>query len=157
MKGIIKLIASGFYAGYSAMAPGTVGSLWGVVIYILLYKNPILFLLVTAAFFVAGFFVSESAERIFNRKDSDKIVIDEIASMCLVYIFIKPEYYMLISGFVFFRFFDIIKPIPARRIEKLSGAKAVMLDDVVAAIYTILCLLAIHRLQLWGILPMRYI
>jgi phosphatidylglycerophosphatase A len=157
MKILIKLIASGFYAGYSPIAPGTLGSLWGVVLYFLFHRHASVFLSITAFLFVLGFLISERAEVIFNEKDSKKIVIDEMASMCLVYIFIKPEYIMLVSGFVLFRFFDIIKPVPARKIEKLSGAKAVMGDDLVAAVYTVLLLLTINSLQAAGILPVKYI
>jgi phosphatidylglycerophosphatase A len=157
VKILIKLIASGLYAGYSPIAPGTVGSLWGVVLYLLFYRHACAFLFITAVLFVLGFAISERAEALFSEKDSKKIVIDEIASMCLVYIFINPEYIMLVSGFVLFRFFDIIKPIPARKIEKLSGAKAVMGDDLIAAVYTIFLLFIINSLQAAGILPVRYI
>ena len=156
MKTLIKLIASGFYAGYSPIAPGTLGSLWGVVLYFLFHRHTSAFLFITAFLFILGFAISERAEVIFNEKDSKKIVIDEMASMCFVYIFIKPEYIMLVSGFVLFRFFDIIKPVPARKIEKLSGAKAVMGDDLVAAAYTVLLLLIINSLQAAGILPVKY-
>jgi phosphatidylglycerophosphatase A len=100
VKILIKLIASGLYAGYSPIAPGTVGSLWGVVLYLLFYRHACAFLFITAVLFVLGFAISERAEALFSEKDSKKIVIDEIASMCLVYIFINPEYIMLVSGFV---------------------------------------------------------
>jgi phosphatidylglycerophosphatase A len=157
VKVFIKLIASGLFAGYAPIAPGTIGSIWGIIIYLLFYRYPLLFRFITILIFIAGFLISEKAEIIFQKKDSEKIVIDEIASMCLVYIFINPEYLMLITGFILFRVFDIIKPIPARKIEKLSGAKAVMIDDVIAAVYTILSVFVISRLQIMGILPMWYI
>jgi phosphatidylglycerophosphatase A len=145
LKALIRLLASGFFAGYSPIAPGTVGSLWGVVIYILLYRYPLIFALATLILFIIGFSVSGKAEELFEKKDSKKIVIDEIASMCLVYAIIRPgNWLMLVLGFVLFRVFDIIKPPPARKIEGFSGAIAVMLDDIVAAIYTVVVLSGIH-------------
>ena len=138
MKRIIKLISTGFYLGYSPIAPGTVGSLLGVLIYVAFRDFVYLYIAVTLLLFIVGFIVSEKAEEIFNEKDSPKIVIDEIASICLVYIFIKPTWLMVGFGFLLFRVFDIMKPYPAKRLEKLSGSKGIMLDDLVAACYAIL-------------------
>jgi phosphatidylglycerophosphatase A len=90
--------------------------------------------------YVVGFLICQKAEEEFKKKDSSRIVIDEIASMCFVYLFIKPTMSMLVLGFVIFRIFDIIKPPPARRLQNLPGARGVMLDDVVAAWYTIIVL-----------------
>jgi phosphatidylglycerophosphatase A len=153
LKAFVKLLASGFFAGYCPVAPGTIGSLWGIVIYILLYKYATVFVLATLILLIAGFLISGFAENLFGKKDSERIVIDEVASMCLVFIFIKPDWLMLVSGFMLFRFFDIIKPPPAKILESLSGSKAVMLDDIVAAAYTIIALFALSWLQIGGILP----
>jgi len=146
VKTIIKIISSGLYVGYSPIAPGTAGSLLGVLIYLQLLSRPLVLIAVTALLFVLGFLVCTKAEDIFGKKDSPKIVIDEIASMCLVYLFIKPTWIMVILGFVLFRIFDIIKPPPAKRFEDLKGSAGVMLDDLVAAIYSIAILLIINIL-----------
>lgn len=151
MKTIIKMASSGLYTGYSPIVPGTVGSLLGVFIYLRLITHPSLYVLAVLQLFALGFLICGRAEEIFNKKDSPKIVIDEIASMCLVYLFIKPTLFMLITGFILFRIFDIIKPPPARRLEKLSGSKGVMLDDVVAASYTIIVLFAIYMIKETGL------
>ncbi|NQT89804.1 MAG: phosphatidylglycerophosphatase A [Candidatus Omnitrophica bacterium] len=143
MKTLIKIIASGFFTGYSPVASGTVGSLVGVLIYLSLLIYPAAYLLVVAALFIIGFLVCGRAEKIFGEKDSRKIVIDEIASMCLVYLFIKPTWLMVGAGFVLFRIFDIIKPPPARKTEDLPGSAGVMLDDIIAAVYTIACIFVI--------------
>ncbi|NQT96005.1 MAG: phosphatidylglycerophosphatase A, partial [Candidatus Omnitrophica bacterium] len=156
MKAIIKMVSSGLYAGYSPIAPGTLGSLWGVLIYLHLRDHPALFILVTVLLFILGFILCGRAEDAYGRKDSQKIVIDEIASMCLVYLFIKPTWLMLGIGFALFRLFDIIKPPPARRIEALEGSKGVMLDDLVAACYTIAVLFIVYILIERGILPGLY-
>lgn len=137
---MIKMVSSGLYLGYSPLAPGTLGSIWGLLIYLQLREFPGVYILTVTLLFAVGFLLCGKAEQIFGRKDSPRIVIDEIASMSLVYLFIKPTRFMIISGFLLFRIFDIIKPSPAKRIQALSGSAGVMLDDVVAAIYTIIAL-----------------
>jgi phosphatidylglycerophosphatase A len=157
VKVIIRIIASGLYAGYFPVAPGTIGSLLGVVIYLLLRNYPVIFIFVTMVLFIIGFFVCAKAEEIFNEKDSGKIVIDEIASMCLVCLFIKPGWFMVLTGFLIFRFFDVVKLPPARKAEKLPGSLGIMLDDVIAAVYTIIILFIIYLLDAAGIFPSFYI
>lgn len=140
MKTVIKMVSSGFYVGYSLVASGTLGSLWGVLIYLQLREFPLIYIFVVMLLFLLGFFLCSKAEEIFERKDSPKIVIDEIASMCLVYLFIKPTWFMVILGFILFRIFDIIKPPPGKKAQSLPGSRGVMLDDVVCACYTIIAL-----------------
>ena len=157
MKAIIRIIASGLYVGYSPIAPGTIGSLWGILIYLLLRRYPIIFIFITILLFIIGFFVCARAEKIFNEKDSGKIVIDEISSMCLVCFFIKPGWPMILIGFLLFRFFDIVKLPPAKRIEKLPGSLGIMLDDMIAAVYAVIVLSIIYLLNAAGIFPQLYI
>ncbi len=157
MKAMIKIIASGLYVGYSPVAPGTIGSILGLLVHILLYKHPVIFIFVTAILFIIGFFVCAKAEEAFNEKDSGKIVIDEIASMCLVCLFVKPGWFMLITGFLIFRFFDVVKPPPIKKVENISGSLGIMLDDVIAAVYTIIVLFIIYLLNAAGIFPLPYI
>lgn len=140
MKTVIKMISSGLYLGYSPIAPGTAGSILGVLIYLQLREFPTIYILVVMLLFAVGFLLCGRAERIFGKKDSPRIVIDEIASMSLIYLFIKPTWLMVIAGFLFFRIFDIIKPPPARKVEALAGSAGVMLDDLIAAVYTIIAL-----------------
>jgi len=156
MKAIIRIIASGLYVGYSPLAPGAIGSLWGILIYLLLRKYPIIFIFVTMLLFIIGFFVCAKAEEVFKEKDSGKIVIDEIASMCLVCFFIKPGWLMILTGFLIFRFFDTVKLPPARKAEKLPGSLGIMLDDVIAAVYTIIILSIIYLFNAAGIFPHFY-
>lgn len=143
MKTVIKMVSSGLYIGYSPVASGTLGSIWGVLIYLQLREFPAIYIFVVMLLFIVGFLLCTKAEEIFGKKDSPKIVIDEIASMSLVYLFIKPTWFMVISGFILFRIFDIIKPPPGRKVQSLPGSAGVMLDDVVAAVYTIIILAAV--------------
>lgn len=152
MKTVIKMVSSGLYVGYSPITPGTLGSIWGLLIYLQLYQYPSLYIFTVLLLFILGFLISERAEEIFGKKDSRKIVIDEIASMCLAYLFIKPDRFMITAGFILFRLFDVIKPPPARRMQILSGSAGVMMDDVVAAIYTIATLFILYLIRQKGIL-----
>lgn len=68
-------------------------------------------------------------------KDDKKVVIDEVAGMCITLLFIPVTGSALLAGLVLFRFFDIVKPLYIRRLERIRGGWGVMLDDVVAGVY----------------------
>jgi phosphatidylglycerophosphatase A len=135
-------LATGFGCGHAPVAPGTVGSLFGVLIYLLLaslfpFIVNILFL---GCLFLVGVSVSGVAEKIFRETDARAIVIDEIHGMILTLLLLPRQAYLPVA-FVLFRVLDIFKPFPAGMVErKMSGGLAIMLDDVVAAGYAILIL-----------------
>jgi phosphatidylglycerophosphatase A len=95
---------------------------------------------------VLGFLVSSPAERIFQRKDSVRIVIDEAAGMFLSLVFLHISVLSLCWGFILFRIFDVLKVYPADRFQHMKGGLGVMLDDIVAGIYTNLILQVVLRL-----------
>ena len=145
-KWTIKFIASGFFSGYSPLIPGTTGSLIGVLVYLSLknfrYPHYLLFLFIL---FFLGVWISKEAENIFKEKDSKKIVIDEIIGF-LVAVFLLPfRPKFIISSFILFRLFDWWKPFPIRRAERFKGGWGVMLDDLLAGVYTNI-ILQIYRL-----------
>ncbi|MCP4649405.1 MAG: phosphatidylglycerophosphatase A [PVC group bacterium] len=148
MQRLIKLAASFFYVGYLPYMPGTWGSLCGVLIYLLIRQSFPTCLGISLFLTVIGFLVCGKAEIIFKEKDSGKIVIDEVSAMLLSYLFVPFSHMNLMLGFIFFRIFDITKPYPARNIQNLPGSAGVMLDDIIAAFYTNLCLQAINLLIL---------
>ncbi len=93
--------------------------------------------------FLLGLITSHNAEKILG-KDSGHIIIDEFCGYLLSVAFIPKSTAYLLSGFILFRIFDVIKPPPIRRLEEtVPGGAGVMLDDILAAIYTNICL------QLW--------
>lgn len=142
----ILTVSSGLGSGYSPFASGTAGSVVGLAVAWLLYCLgwPV-YLLVTAALFAAGVYVSGLAEEIYRQKDSGRIVIDEIVGMLLTVAFVPFTPVNLVAGFLLFRVFDIVKPFPARRIDqRMGGGMGVMLDDVVAGIYANICLQALR-------------
>ena len=148
MKTVIKMIASGFYLGYSPVAPGTIGSILGVLIFLQIHNFPLPYICICILLILLGFLISGRAERIYGRKDSPRIVIDEIAGMCVVYLGMQPKLWIIIVGFLIYRIFDIIKPPPARRAEKMPGATGIMLDDIISAIYANIILQVLTRLPL---------
>ena len=140
MQKLIKLISTCFYTGYSPVVPGTLGSLAGLLLYILIGKDFRFYTGISIFLLIVGFLISGRAENIFGIKDDRRIVIDEVCGMMLSLLFIpyKRLYYLI--GFLLFRLFDICKPYPMRKLELMPGSAGIMLDDIVAALYTNLVL-----------------
>ncbi len=146
---IVKFLASGFYAGYSPLVPGTAGSLVGVLAYLLLQNlSNAAYITIVILIAISGIYISGKAEDIYQVKDSRHIVIDEIAGMLITFIFLPNKgINFLLAGFVSFRIFDILKPFPIGLIDRrLEGGWGIMLDDVLAGIYANLLV----RVLGWG-------
>ena len=143
---IITILASFFYLGYSPFAPGTMGTLGAVLLYYLLisFLTDIQYVIVTIILAVFGIIISFKAVNIYKNDDPKEIVIDEVVGYLVAMAFILPTATNIILGFFLFRFFDIVKPFPARRLEKLKGGYGVVLDDVAAGIWTNLVLIAVN-------------
>lgn len=135
MKNLIKLLSTLFYAGYSPIAPGTNGALIGVIGYLLIKDNIIVYSVVLAACIIFGVYLCSKAEEIFG-PDSKKIVFDEAVGMLVTFYMVRLNIVYLLIGFLIFRGFDILKPFPIRRLEALKGGWGIMLDDIVAGIYS---------------------
>jgi phosphatidylglycerophosphatase A len=141
MRQVIIFLATGAYTGYSPVAPGTAGSVVGVIIGYFLcapmwQQEPMIFAAILAAAYVPACLIAGRAEQIFGEHDSSKIVLDEVFGMIST-MFLNPlGWPWLIAGFVLFRIFDIIKPFPASLIDrKMPGGPGVMLDDLFSGIY----------------------
>ena len=147
--------------GYLPLAPGTWGSLLAVGIYLavrigILNHRPDTPQIVGTPGFLAGeilvivivtlggIWAASRTERVLKVKDPGKVVVDEVAGQ---FIALLPVPLMrigawpifVIMAFLLFRFFDIVKPYPARKLESLHGGLGIMLDDVVAGIYAAIC------------------
>jgi phosphatidylglycerophosphatase A len=145
-KFVIFLATAG-YLGFFPIAPGTVGTLAGVFLNFLFSSFSLgIYLLTTAALFVLGAWFAERAEILFHQKDSPRIVIDEIVGFLITMILVPFSLGAAFAGFIFFRLFDIIKPPPARKIDRqMKGGWAVILDDAVAGLYANLLMHLILR------------
>ena len=142
------LIASCFGIGRFPVAPGTAGSAVGCLLYLALCKlpawpaQPIGVLLVT----LLGFWSAGAGEEHFGEKDPGAVVIDEVAGQMITLLLLAPTWQVVVIGFLLFRLLDIIKPFPARRLEKLPGGSGIMADDLMAGLYGNLTLRAIALL-----------
>ncbi len=123
--------------GFFPIAPGTIGTFAGILFTFLFSHFPLgIYLLSTATFLVFAAWIAERAEIILSERDSPKIVIDEVIGFLITMILIPFSLGAIFAGFIFFRLFDIIKPPPARRIDRrMKGGWAVILDDAIAGIY----------------------
>lgn len=143
---LAKILATGLGVGFSPLAPGTCGSLWGCLIFYAMRNESRWFLLLMAVgIMMAGIWAAGVSENILGKKDAQQIVIDEVAGQLIAYLFIPFGWFYLIIGFVLFRFFDITKIFPARWAQDhLQDGWGVMGDDVVAGLQAALVLYMIH-------------
>ena len=134
----ILFISSGGFLGKIPFAPGTFGSLLGLPIcYCLSFIKVQIAILFTVLFIAFSIWIADRAEKILNAKDPGSIVIDEIAGMLVTLSGISFDILNMAAGFLIFRSMDILKPYPARLLEKrLPGGVGVVMDDVVAGLYS---------------------
>jgi phosphatidylglycerophosphatase A len=139
-------IATVGYCGYFPFAPGTVGSAAGLAFYALTWwiGSPIFEAAFIVVLFLLGVWAGTTAERYFGGVDPGPIVMDEVVGMLITLAFIPGLGWSgALVGFFLFRVFDVIKPFPAGRLERLHGGLGVMADDAMAAVYANLSLRAI--------------
>ena len=137
MNRVILLLATGLGVGYFPRVPGTMGSLLAIPIFLLLscIPSPVYEWTIIAFFFLASW-VSDKAQSHWGKKDDQRIVIDEIMGFLITMLWVPKTTILMGVGFFLFRFFDIVKPFPIRRLEKkLKGGYGVVADDVMAGVY----------------------
>ncbi|MDA3907428.1 MAG: phosphatidylglycerophosphatase A [Bacteroidales bacterium] len=148
-----KLIASGLGTGYAPIAPGTVGSLLGIILYYFLnfgfnrfdFQQPLILVLnlvAIVAFLFIGVYAIKKVHQIWIH-DAPQIVIDEVIGVWIAVFAIPFEWQYYLYALILFRFFDIVKPLYIRRLDNLKSDWSVMLDDVLAGIYANVVLQAI--------------
>jgi phosphatidylglycerophosphatase A len=152
--------------GYFPIAPGTMGSLVGVALFVwvrsvvfdlvsnsnlagrhfedsayrIYYSVVAIELVVALLITLVGTWAATRTESLSGKKDPGKVVIDEVAGqyialIALPFASVTSAWPLLVLAFIFFRFFDIVKPYPARRMESLQGGLGIMADDIVAGLY----------------------
>jgi phosphatidylglycerophosphatase A len=134
------------YVGYFPVAPGTIGSVAGLVVYALLRLSgarPFVDLGLVLLLFAAGVWSGTHAERHFGTTDPGPGVIDEVVGMVIT-LWLQPvSGPVALAGFIIFRILDVVKPWPASRLERLHGGLGMMADDAMAAVYANLALRAL--------------
>ena len=145
------LIATGAGVGFSPFAPGTLGAIEGIAIYLAVaallpgaMELFVLLLLLNIAIFALGVWASGRTCRMTGLEDPGRIVVDEISGqlISLTPLAFAPSTMGVISAFALFRLFDIFKPYPIRKLEALHGGLGVMADDALAGIYSALLIWA---------------
>lgn len=141
MMQLAKITAGCFGIGY-VKGGGTIAALltsviwWGALAKGVTQETMIA---ATAAIIVIGIWMSDVVEKDWG-KDSSRVVIDEVAGMCVSLLFIPASWLWVTAALVLFRFFDIVKPLYIRKAESLPAGWGVMTDDLLAGVYTNLLL-----------------
>lgn len=148
MRRFAVFVCSFGYIGFFPMAPGTVGSAAGILVYLACrwLAIPYFELPLIVALFAAGVAFTRTCEEDLRCVDPGPIVIDEVMGMLITLFMIPVGWSGLLLGFFLFRALDVIKPFPARRLERLHGGLGVMADDAMAAVYCNLLLRGVYYL-----------
>src|SRR5579862_6260869 len=148
-------IATAGGAGFFPIAPGTAGSAVGVLIVFVLariapqrFESIALIAAVALVLFAIGVWAATEAEKYFGKTDPGQVVIDEVVGQ-MITLLARPhgDWKWLLGGFLLFRLFDIVKPVPARQAERIPRGWGIMVDDVVAGLYGLLVLLVIGLIK----------
>ena len=147
MRRLAVLVATVAYCGYAPIAPGTFGSAAGLIVYLIVCGDSFAARRdrTLIVIFLAGIWSATEAERHFGGVDPGPVVIDEVLGMLVTLAFIPVGWTGALAGFFLFRVFDVIKPFPADRFERLHGGLGIMADDAMAGVYANLSL----RLVIW--------
>lgn len=135
------ILSTWFGTGLIPFAPGTMGTLGAIpLVPAFALAGPIPYLLMTIGFIALAVWAAGKSSKLLNEKDPSRVVIDEVAGFLVTLLFLPLTPFNLISAFVLFRLFDILKPFPARRLERLKGGFGIVMDDLMAGVYANLCL-----------------
>jgi len=148
MRKLALILSAGLGLGYIPWAPGTFGTLWGLLLFYLLRSfSWQIFAAVTVAAILFAVWVSHLAETELKSHDSSHIVIDEVVGYMVTVVAFPFSPGVAVAAFILFRFFDILKPFPIRLIDRrVGGGWGVVLDDVAAGVFANLVL----RFLVWG-------
>jgi len=148
------IVATFFGAGFLKPGPGTWGSLGGIALWgVAASAAPTHLLLCTTilvtATVLAGIPAGTIVARESGRKDPGHVVIDEVAGQVIALVAVPIRWKYVLASFILFRGFDILKPPPARQLERLPGGTGIMLDDVAAGLYALLVVHLIVHFRLF--------
>ena len=133
---MVRMLSTFFYIGRWPAGPGTAASLAGAFLAVILQGHGFLYILLFIAVTVAGFKVSGRMEELEGQKDPGCVVIDEVAGILIAFFALPLTWSTFWTAFFLFRAFDMFKIYPVGRLEEKGGAEGIMMDDIVAGIYT---------------------
>ena len=144
MKNFAKYFATLFGIGFISLAPGTFGSLLAILIwYVFIDLFSIFYFIVLFLFVLSvSFYFTDIYLDNYKKKDPSEVIVDEFLGQSIPLLFIVNfNIYEVLIAFVTFRFFDIYKIYPINKMEDLKGSYGVILDDIVAGIYSLIILM----------------
>jgi phosphatidylglycerophosphatase A len=133
---VARFCATFFHIGDLPVAPGSAASAAALAVAYFVHSWPVLYIAVGVLFTVIGFMASGQVEKLIGKKDPGCIVIDEAAGIMISFLFIPMTWPVMLTGFFLFRAFDMFKIYPANKFEAMGGSYGIMMDDVMAGIYT---------------------
>ena len=138
----INFLAFGFGSGLAPFAPGTFGTLAAIPFYLLMQSLSLsLYLLVVVIVSIVGIWICDESSKSLGVHDHSGIVWDEFAGYFVTMIAAPKGWLWIVTGFAFFRLFDIWKPWPISVLDKkVEGGLGIMVDDLLAGIYALVCL-----------------
>jgi phosphatidylglycerophosphatase A len=129
--------STGFFTGFVPFAPGTIGTITGIIIFLLTSKlSPLQQSMLFLLYFSLSIIATKKAILFLKSTDPPQIVCDEIIGIWISLMFFKPNVKTIILGFILFRLLDILKPFPIKHFEKLPGAFGIIADDLIAGLFT---------------------
>jgi phosphatidylglycerophosphatase A len=134
---LLKQIATLGFIGYIPLAPGTFGTLFASMLFVLINPSVALHVIILLFIIPLGIISSHYAEILLKDKDSRHIVIDEFCGYFIAVLFLPFKAFYIIAAFFLFRLFDILKPFPVRTAGNVfRGGLGIMADDIIAALFT---------------------
>ncbi|MGR9099295.1 MAG: phosphatidylglycerophosphatase A family protein [Gammaproteobacteria bacterium] len=147
----LLFLAFGFGTGLAKKAPGTLGTLAAVPIYLALAQSGgAVYSVITLVIVLAGVAICGNAADRLGVHDYSGIVWDEIAGFLIAMWAVSFSWAAVVAGFALFRFFDIVKPWPIRRVDReMQGGLGIMMDDVLAGLYSMAIMAALEHYGLF--------
>lgn len=140
-----EVIATFFWVGYSPVASGTAATAAGLVVVYFLHANPLAYVLVLLGLLGLGIIAADRVEKASGKKDPGIVVIDEIVGIMIAMLGIPLTWSTVLCGFFLFRAIDMFKIYPVNKFEAIPGGMGIMLDDVMAGLYTnLILIIAVH-------------
>ena len=143
---IVKFITTFGFIGYLPLAPGSMASIAGGLIAIYLSHSLLTYFAVWIIITVLGFVASDRMEAISGKKDPGCIVIDEVSGIMIAFFMLPHTTPVMVTAFFLFRAFDMFKIYPVNKLESLKGGVGVMMDDILAGVYTFIVMQVALRL-----------
>ena len=147
---LVRLIVTFFYIGHAKIAPGSIASLVTTLIFYFFAKHLIsyLFIIIILITSILAFFAVSIYTYELSEKDRSEIVIDEVIGQSIALLPLlffeqtnPPQLFMCIISLLFFRFFDIVKPYPIYKFDKMNNTFGVIFDDILAGVFSALFLI----------------